>query len=154
VRWNKILVAIDFSEPSREAFRVAMTMAADGGSALVLVHVLRPPPGGYAVGLELGPVGEDILQGLLRDATRGLDELRREAEAAGVSLVSTSVRTGSPWHEITELLRQDPAFDLAVLGTHGRTGIKHVLIGSVAEKVVRHAPCPVLVVRRREVDGY
>ena len=47
-------------------------------------------------------------------------------------------------------LRNDPAYDLAVVGTHGRTGLKHVLLGSVAEKVVRHAPCAVLVVRERD----
>ena len=46
-------------------------------------------------------------------------------------------------------LSSDPSYDLAVIGTHGRTGLKHVLLGSVAERVVRHAPCPVLVVRTR-----
>jgi len=150
MRFKKILVPVDFSEPSREALRVATAMAADTGAVLVLVHVLRPPPGGYSVGLELGPMGDDILKSLMRDATRGVDEYKREAEAAGAKLVSTTIRTGAPWHEIVELLREDVAFDLAIVGTHGRTGIKHVLIGSVAEKVVRHAPCAVLVVRSRE----
>jgi nucleotide-binding universal stress UspA family protein len=149
MRFKKILVAVDFSEQSREAFRVATAMCADSGAAMVIVHVLRPPPGGYAVGLELGPIGDDILKNLSGDAERGLAEYRREAEAAGAKLVSTTVRTGAPWHEIVEVLREDEAFDLAIMATHGRTGIKHVLIGSVAEKVVRHAPCAVLVVRTR-----
>jgi nucleotide-binding universal stress UspA family protein len=63
--------------------------------------------------------------------------------------VSTTILTGTPWHEVVELLRKDESFDLVMVGTHGHTGLKHVLLGSVAERIVRHAPCPVLVVRTR-----
>ena len=58
--------------------------------------------------------------------------------------------TGTPWNETVAIAKRDPSIDLIVMGTHGRTGLKHALLGSVAEKVVRHAPCPVLVARDRD----
>jgi nucleotide-binding universal stress UspA family protein len=62
-----------------------------------------------------------------------------------------SVRGGVPWQEVVDAARESDA-DLIIVATHGHTGLAHVLLGSVAERVVRHAPCPVLVVRERERD--
>ncbi len=120
-------------------------MAADTGAPLVLMNVLVGSQF-YAEG-PLFPPFEDPAPAIIDGATTALAELRREAESTGAKLVSTHVRTGTPWHEIVEYLRADPTFDLVILGTHGRTGLKHILLGSVAERVVRHAPCAVLVVR-------
>jgi nucleotide-binding universal stress UspA family protein len=147
MRFKKLLVAIDFSKPSRDAFGRAVAMAADGGASLVLAHVWHPT--GYAWGrAELPPARSE--HDYIDTARASLEEWKHEAEHAGAHLVTTVVLTGVPWYELVRLLERDPSFDLAVLGTHGRTGIRHVLIGSVAEKVVRHAPCPVLVVRTRD----
>jgi nucleotide-binding universal stress UspA family protein len=82
-------------------------------------------------------------------AENDLARWKGEAEQLGARRVSTVLATGAPWHEIVEIARRDPAIDLIVMGTHGYTGLKHVLMGSVAEKVVRHAPCPVLAARAR-----
>jgi nucleotide-binding universal stress UspA family protein len=69
----------------------------------------------------------------------------------GVVAADTIVRTGSPAQEIIAIAERVPA-DMIVISTHGRTGLKHALLGSVTERVVRHAPCPVLVVRESERD--
>jgi nucleotide-binding universal stress UspA family protein len=82
----------------------------------------------------------------MEEGERGLALAEDEAKAAGLARVSRKLLAGVPWHAIVETLA-DPSFDLVVMGSHGRTGLARVLLGSVAEKVVRHAPCPVLVVR-------
>jgi universal stress protein A len=78
-----------------------------------------------------------------------LAEWKAHAKELGANEVATRVLTGAPWDQIVAAARDDSAIDLIVMGTHGRTGLKHALLGSVAEKTVRHAPCPVLVVRSR-----
>jgi nucleotide-binding universal stress UspA family protein len=88
----------------------------------------------------------DVVQELIDDARGGLEQTVREAEAAGAKQVSGKLLTGIPWGEIVTLLEQQ-AFDLCVIGTQGRTGLSRILLGSVAEKVMRHSPCPVLTVR-------
>ena len=146
MRFKKLLVPHDFSDPSREALQAAAQIAADSGAELVLVHVWQPTAHSYG-----GPVFPvSFAEDFISQAKEGLESARGDAERAGATRVSTTVLTGAPWHEIVELLRKDASFDLVVLGTHGRTGLKHVLLGSVAEKIVRHAPCPVLVVRTRD----
>ena len=141
--FKKIFVAVDFSAQAREALRVASDMAVAGHAELTLVHVwqhdhafepsLAGPP---------GTIYDDILERIQQD----LDDWKRRAEEMGVSHVRTAVIRGQAWKEIVELLRGDRTYDLVVLGTHGRTGLSHALLGSVAEKIVRHAPCPALVV--------
>lgn len=117
-------------------------MAADTGVPPVLMHVLPSP---HVRGeTALFPLAEtDTIAG----AEAELAKWKHEAEETGAKLVTTRVVIGTPWHEIVEALRADRSFDLVIVGTHGRTGIKHVLLGSVAERVVRFAPTPVLVVR-------
>jgi nucleotide-binding universal stress UspA family protein len=76
-------------------------------------------------------------------------EALAEATRLGARRVTSRALTGVPWEQIVEILRGDAAFDLAVMGTHGRTGLARILLGSVTEKVIRHAPCSVFAVRPR-----
>jgi universal stress protein A len=144
--FHKILCPIDFSAGSREALRVATELARGSDGELVLLHAWQAP---YVYGPDTAYPAEYFVESK-RHAELDLASWRTEAEKLGARRVVTSLVTGAPWHEVVETAKQDHTFDLIVMGTHGRTGLKHVLLGSVAEKVVRHAPCPVLVTRIRE----
>ena len=140
--FHKILCPTDFSDGSRQALRLAIDRLGPD-SHLVLLHVWEPP---YVYGPDAGLPGAVVVE------TKALAEAelarwKGEAEQLGARGVSTVLAGGAPWHEIVEVARRDPSIDLIVMGTHGRTGLSHVLLGSVAEKVVRHASCPVLVAR-------
>lgn len=140
--FQRILVSVDFSGASREAMREAARLAAQLGSELTLVHVWQPP-------LASVTLPQGVLDDVVAAARRLLVEWGQEAEGLGARRVTTSLLSGTPWHEIVELAAREPPYDLIVVGTHGTSGIKHVLLGSVAERVLRHAPCPVLAVRAR-----
>ena len=93
------------------------------------------------------PPAPDNTMGWMQEAARlAIESTRREVIDLGVKEVSTVVTTGVPWEQIVSAA-SDAAFDLIVLGTHGRSGLGRFLLGSVAEKVMRHAPCSVLVAR-------
>jgi nucleotide-binding universal stress UspA family protein len=142
--FKKILCPVDFSEGSRSALRTAAQLAAQHGGELVLVHVWTPPI--IAMAGE-APLPGDALQKMYEDAERDLAAAASTAGALGVKTVGTHVLEGAAWPMIVETARNDRAIDLVVMGTHGRTGLSHVLLGSVAEQVVRHARCAVLIVR-------
>jgi nucleotide-binding universal stress UspA family protein len=143
-----ILVPIDFSECSRKALQYAVPMARQFGSRLILAHVM---PVHYFVGSEFGPVDVPVPEPEIRkNAERALERLCRE-EIGDAVPVAIRVSRGQPVHELVALAR-DEAVDLILLSTHGHTGLKHVLLGSVTENVVRYAPCPVLVVREHQRD--
>jgi nucleotide-binding universal stress UspA family protein len=91
-------------------------------------------------------VGPEILNDLLSEISRSLDDWKKEAWVRGVAAVQTVSVQGSAAPEIVRFAKERD-IDLIVVGTHGRGGLAHVLLGSVAEKVVRKAPCPVLTVR-------
>lgn len=144
---RKILVPVDFSGPSRKAIHYAQVFAEQFDATLVLVHAVEPmayPPDFAFVPL-LPPDLEEKRSG---EILRQLEEI-----AAGVRgvRVESVVRMGRPWQQIVDAAKEEDV-DLIVLSTHGYTGMKHALLGSVAEKIVRHAPCPVLVVRDEEHD--
>ena len=140
--YKTILCAVDFSRCSQDALNVAIELSSGGNAALTIAHVWQPP---YSTP-EMAISGE-VVQAIIDDATSSLAKYSAQAKAAGVTHVDTALITGVPWAEIVSVVERQPSFDLIVMGTHGRTGIKHVLIGSVAERVVRHARCAVLVVR-------
>jgi len=144
--YSKILCAVDFSPTAREALRAASKLAVDNNAELTLVHVWQPPM--YSFGPE-APFPGSVLQDLISDAEKSLDAWVAEAKQLGAKRVKGEFMTGVAWDQVVEALRRDNAYDLVVVGTHGRTGLKHVVLGSVAEKIVRHAPCAVLVVRSR-----
>jgi nucleotide-binding universal stress UspA family protein len=143
---REILVPIDFSECSRKALQYAVPLARQFGSRLLLVHVM---PVLYFVGSEFGSVDLPVPEREVREnSARALERLSSEEIAAAVP-VSTRICQGQPVHEIVAVAREEQV-DLILLSTHGRTGLKHVLLGSVTENVVRYAPCPVLVVREHQ----
>jgi nucleotide-binding universal stress UspA family protein len=144
--FSKIVCPIDFSPCSREALRVAAEFARERSASLVLAHVWEPPK--WSTGeIQVAP---EVIQDMVDAEEAQLEAWKATAKEFGAREVGTRFLTGVAWDAILALLKDDPAIDLVVMGTHGRTGLKHVLLGSVAEKVVRHAPCPVLVVRDRE----
>ncbi len=141
-----LLVPVDFSPCSRKALQYALAFARQFRARLTLLHVI---PTNYFVGSEFGPVDFPLPEAELREA--GERELAAMAirDVGKAAAVATVVRQGPPVQEIVRFARETNA-DLILLSTHGRTGLKHVLMGSVAENVVRYAPCPVLVVREFE----
>jgi nucleotide-binding universal stress UspA family protein len=138
---RRILCPIDFSAGATHAFRVAARLACELDVELEIVHAWHLPP--FTVGGE-APLPADAIQTLVDDAQRGLTDAIADAHRLGCPHVTSQLVSGPPWERITELARPT---DLIVMGTHGRTGVSRFLLGSVAEKVVRHAPCAVLVAR-------
>ncbi len=138
IHLRKILVPTDFSENSQRALQVACSLARDHGAILVLSAAAPPPP----------PVTESLLQsseypGLVAATRRDL-----EGVAATVTYlaVETHVLGGEPGPAIVAIANDCDA-DLIVMGTHGRSGLNRMLMGSVAEYVLRHARCPVLTMK-------
>jgi len=147
--FKKILCPVDFSDNAREALRRAADLVKATGGSLTLFHVVHVPITSYA---DAGPMmpssGPELTNQLGKEAEGSLADWKKRAEEMGVKQVATQVVAGVPWSMIVDLLEADRSYDLVVMGTHGRTGLSRVLLGSVAERVVRHAPCAVLVVRQ------
>jgi nucleotide-binding universal stress UspA family protein len=145
---KRILAAVDFSKNSDKALASAAEQAAAFGAELVLFHVAEIGSAGYEFGdADFGTMEERIRQ----KAAELLDATVKKLAAQGLN-VRTEVKSGwpfggqKPFLEIVEAAKRYQA-DLIVMPTHARTGIEHVLLGSTTERVVRHAPCAVLVVR-------
>jgi nucleotide-binding universal stress UspA family protein len=143
MRIRHILVPTDFSDGSTCAFETAVAMALDSGAKLTLFHVNHVPTTVFPdVILPLSP---EIQRDLEHSVQLILDQWCERARAAGVDADTRTVFGATP-NEIC-IAAEQLAADLIVIGTHGRGGLSHALLGSVAEKVVRKAPCPVLTVR-------
>jgi nucleotide-binding universal stress UspA family protein len=145
-RFRHILHASDFSPASRRAFDTALRLAKVDGATLILVHVLEPAVPWVEVDYA-SPRAYKLIASARNAAAKRLDALVRKAKAAGVRSVGRLV-DGNPRDVILSAAKRLHA-DLVVVGTHGRTGLDKLLVGSVAERVVAMAPCPVLTVRRR-----
>jgi nucleotide-binding universal stress UspA family protein len=159
-----ILVAADFSEGSRQAFRIACSLARQGGARLLVLHVVEPPlvlnesgpsfPAAAGDGNRLAALEEQLRgSGLPANSTDlpCVERAAREGQLRG-SYVPDSpldaaylVRDGNA-AEVILREAEGSRCDLIVLGTHGRTGLRRLLVGSVAEAVLRRATCPVLTV--------
>lgn len=150
--FHKILVPVDFSPHSTEAFKVGLDLAKRFGARLGMVHVHQPIVDSFPGSHMLPPATVEQTLPLVRAALeKQLQGARAQALAAGVPDVEAQLVEGVPFTEITRVAREG-GYDLIVVGTHGRTGIRHALIGSVAERVVRKAPCAVLAVRLVEQE--
>jgi nucleotide-binding universal stress UspA family protein len=141
---RKILCPIDFSEHSRQALRMAVDLARRFGAELTLLHVYQMPGYFFPEGVVLA--GPDVMRDLTERVERTMAEWRADASAMGIGEVHTQTAMGATSPEIVRTA-EDGKFDLICIGTHGRTGLKHALLGSVAERVVRTAKVPVLTVR-------
>jgi universal stress protein A len=142
---KKILVPVDFSEFSLKAARYAVCFAEQFGAAIDLFYALEQPSfisGTDGVVITL-PEGE-----LVRHAQEKLQAIASNEIKTRVP-VKTEVRVGRPYEEIVKFAKE-MQIDLIIIATHGYTGLKHVFLGSTTERVVRHASCPVLVVREKE----
>ena len=142
---RSILAATDFSENADEALRVAIDLAKQFGAELHLIHCLDLPVpifNPYAVS-----VPDSLIAQARDEAARRLEEAVRRAEHAGVTVKSHLAEV--PAAQAIASLAEELGSDLVVMGTQGHTGLKHVLLGSVAERTLRHAPCSVLTVKGR-----
>jgi nucleotide-binding universal stress UspA family protein len=147
---KRILVPTDFSDPSAEALATAMGFARLSGATLDLVHVaieaayVLPPP------VDVATVPVDMSKVMAR-VNEGLAEEEARVRAAGINC-ETATLVGRADTEIVTRASETGA-ELIVMGTHGRSGLVHALLGSVAERVVQHSPCPVLIVPKRRENG-
>jgi universal stress protein A len=143
-RARRILHATDFSSASRPAFAKTLELAKQDRAQLFLLHVLVPPS--PFLGDRLPASYLELQARARRDAERRLAAAVLRARKTGVRVRATLI-AGAPAEEIVRESRRCRA-DLIVIGTHGRTGLGRVFMGSVAERVLQRAPCPVLTVRR------
>ena len=139
---KRILCPTDFSPGAEHALQFAARLAIQHDSELIVFHSWSLPAAAYTLEYPFPP--EATLQ-LTADAQAQLDVAIAKARSFGAKNVRGEVVSGIPWVEITRTL-DNRGIDLCVIGSRGRTGIKRILLGSVAEKVVRHAHCSVLVV--------
>jgi nucleotide-binding universal stress UspA family protein len=139
-----ILAPTDFSEHATQAVTAACELAQTFGAKLTVLHVVEPPS--YLVdshaSAHQGPL---VLKALEEQARRELAHLPSQTPGAQVA-IRRRVMVGVAYQRITETAASEPV-DLIVMATHGRTGLKHLLLGSVTERVVRLAPCPVFTIR-------
>ena len=146
---RRILVPIDFSDHSKKALQYAIPFAEQFKATIDLLYVVEPAI--YPADFSFGQVGFPAVEDELRQ--RGAEELESliKREIGARVNARSSVRTGKAAYEIEQYAREE-SIDLIIIATHGHSGMEHVLFGSTAEKVVRHAPCPVLVVRMAEKE--
>jgi nucleotide-binding universal stress UspA family protein len=147
---KKILAPIDFSDFSMEGMNGAKELAADVGAEVHLVHVVVPHF--HVIPLPLATSGDQSFEltresAMTQQAEEELTRIKKD-DFGNSPKVTTAVLHGSPVKMLVEYAEQN-AIDLIVLSTHGRSGVDRVMIGSVAEKLVRLAHCSVLVLRRR-----
>ena len=141
---TRILVPVDFSPHSERAIRYAARLAGQVGASVELLHVVEEFSYG-AFSEVYVPNMPDLMQEMINEASAKLVSLKSDMFLHGAD-VEAAVFVGRPSAAIVDRA-QAGGFDLIVMGTHGRTGLSHMFMGSVAERVVRTAPCPVLTVR-------
>ncbi len=136
---RSILFATDFSAQSETAFPLAVALARDYGAHLLIAHVMQPPIVAYTPG-ELGEFEPGGTPDEIKERLKEFDPQDSRIK------VEYRVVQGEAASEILRMAKESQC-DMVVIGTHGRTGISRVLLGSVAEEILRHAPCPVLTIR-------
>jgi nucleotide-binding universal stress UspA family protein len=141
VSFERIMVAVDEDPIAVHAADVAIDLAAAVGAKLALIHVIDPASAAIP---EAGISANELVARAKQDALRWLSAVRQRVPGGVAPL--EFVKVGSPAGEIVQAAVEWPA-DLIVIGSHGRRGVTRALLGSVAEAVMRHASCPVLVVR-------
>jgi nucleotide-binding universal stress UspA family protein len=144
--YRRILHPTDFSRASRPAFERAVKLARQEGAELLIVHVMVPPAPFVGNGYVSPKTYEDLEAAARKSAETQLKAVLARAKKAGAR-VKAILTEGIPVEQIVRAAKGKRA-DLIVIGTHGRTGFSRFFLGSVAERVVQLAPCPVLTVRK------
>jgi nucleotide-binding universal stress UspA family protein len=145
---HRILVPTDFSQHSHNALTYAVAFAEKFGADLYLLHVVQDLALFIPEAVSVAPPVAPPVEQMTAAAREALGRVVRENDLGRLK-VQCEVREGTPFYEIIQFAKET-AIDLIIMGTHGHTGLAHVLLGSVTEKVVRKAPCPVLTVRDPE----
>ena len=143
---KNVLVPTDFSAGAQEAVRYAYDLASAVGATLHIVHVLENPfaPGAF---MEMyTPPSPEYFVDMERQAEEKLRGLLTTEQRARVHAVLTT-RLGVPASEILDRIQEEPKIDLVVMATHGRGGVARFVMGSVTDKIIRSAPCPVVTMR-------
>lgn len=145
VRIKSILVPLDFSPSSKKALEFAVSFARQFKAKLTLLNVVEPvATPDFAASFPLALENDELMAG----AKQHLESTIKAARIPRGVVEKVLVRVGRSFHEIAEAARTRKV-NLIIISTHGYTGLKHALLGSTTERVVRHAPCPVLVLRQR-----
>jgi nucleotide-binding universal stress UspA family protein len=140
-----VLVPTDFSTKALDAARAARELALES-TEITLLHIFDPEPIAPVASTDLAPTGKGLPADVERRVTRSLEQIR-DHELSGIKKVNLEILVSKfPAKSICQYAEKQ-LVDLIILTTHGRTGLSHILMGSVAEEVVRKAPCPVLVMR-------
>jgi len=142
---SRILFPTDFSHDAEHAFQYVLTFGREFGAEIYLLHVIYFPP--QTPEYDLG----QVIDGLVKNAEESLKKLAESAKEPNL-VFHLDVQVGVEHAEITRFAEKEK-IDLIVMGTRGRTGLAHVFLGSVAERVVRHASCPVLTVKLPATKG-
>jgi nucleotide-binding universal stress UspA family protein len=153
IQLKTILLPTDGSECSAKAANYAFSFAKQYGARIVALHVVdqRWEEQSRAVLTEMGQdLTQKVRAGYEEEARRIVREVAAAAVQAGIP-AEARIASGIPYEEIVRV-GQEVAADVIIMGTHGRTGMSHLFLGSVTEKVIRRAPCPVLTVRPQEHD--
>ena len=144
---KKILVPYDFSDHSKEALDWALELADTWQARVELLHVIHILPPVVDIPSDMYA---DVERDQIADAQQRLEALRTEKTSDTPATIDIHVQRGVPFQAICDYAETHQA-DMIVMGSHGRTGLSHVFLGSVAERVIRHAPCPVLVTKHEAV---
>ena len=142
--FTKILAAVDFSENSECAFEYALSLAKQFNAELTLIHVINEPVD--LRGFYVPHISFEDLEKEIEESALMMMEIFCNSKLESYTNYKTIITTGIPYDEITATASRIEA-SLIVIGTHGRTGLDHILFGSTAERVVRSAYCPVLTVK-------
>jgi nucleotide-binding universal stress UspA family protein len=135
---KKILLPVDFSTAGDAALKMATVLARDTGATLVILHVEEPP---------LAYGGGEMYYGIVEPDRTELERMLRDVKPSDPAVkVVYRLVSGDPSHAVCQAAEEEGA-DFIVVGTHGRTGLGRLLMGSVAESIVRHAKCPVVTVK-------
>lgn len=150
---KRILVPVDFSECSRLALRRADDLAKAFDATLDLVHVWQAPEFvSPEVMIGVTPQGQTLAQFARQQAEKSMQSFVNHAKNAGVRIETARTLEGEPAQTIVDEAERGN-YDMIAMGTHGRTGLSHLLLGSTAEKVVRRASRPVMTVRETAAPG-
>ncbi len=148
---KRIVVPVDYSDHARATLEYAAMLAARFGASIEIVHVWDRPsyvPDTMVVG-KAGEPHKSLVDMIRENAEHEMDEFLKRAKLPADVTVSHHLEAGEPASTIIKVL-EERGGDLVVMGTHGRTGVKHLLLGSVAEKLVRLSPIPVLTIPPEE----